>query len=614
MCGITGWIDWQRNLKFEKPVLEEMTKTLARRGPDAKGFWLSTNAALGHRRLAVVDPVGGTQPMRRKRGKHEYIIIYNGELYNTTKLRQELESLGHVFYGYSDTEVLLNSYIEWGPACLEKLNGIFAFAVWNETDQKLFLARDRLGVKPLFYTERRHSILFASELKALLAHPAISPELDIEGLSEIIVLGPARTPGHGIFRGVKELKPGYFLLYDKRGIRIKRYWQLESKPHEDNLKTTIEKTRQLLVDAIRSQLVADVPVCTFLSGGVDSSAITSVAAELYRSEGKKTLNTYSIDYISNDSFFKPGKYQPNSDSDWVQYVSEFLNTSHNSIYFDTPDLVEALGIAVTARDLPGMADIDSSLYLFCREIKKKHTVALSGECADEIFGGYPWYCNVQNWKKNTFPWIAEIDTKMNVFSPELLELLKPANYMANRCQATVAETPLLPGESPQEIRMRQMFYLNFHWFMQTLLERKDRMSMATGLEVRVPFCDHRIIEYVWNIPWEIKNCDNIEKGLLRRALKGIIPEGVLYRRKSPYPKTHNPNYLAAVRKSLLDIISDPTSPIIELVNLKNIRKMAAANADTFDRPWFGQLMTGPQLFAYLIQIDIWLRKYKIRII
>ena len=614
MCGITGWIDWERDLRHQKPILTSMTKTLARRGPDAEGFWVSASAALGHRRLIVIDPEGGDQPMVRRRGNRKYIIVYNGELYNTPELRRELESRGHVFFGHSDTEVLLTSYIEWGPPCVERLNGIFAFAIWDEAEQSLFLARDRMGVKPLFYTEQGGSFLFGSELKTLLAHPEVSPDLDTDGLAEVFVLGPARTPGHGIFRGIKELKPGYSLVYNRKGAKICKYWELKSRPHEDSLETTVSKVRQLVIDAIRRQLVADVPVCTFLSGGLDSSAITAVAAEQYQTEGKDTLQTYSIDYIDNDYFFKPGKFQPDSDSDWVQYVSDFLNTRHHSIYFDTPQLVESLYTATLARDVPGMADIDSSLYLFCKEIKKEHTVALSGECADEVFGGYPWYHSQEDIQSNTFPWSRKIGTKMEVFSPELVNRVKPKEYMARCYHETVSETPRLPGEDPFEAGRREMFYLNFNWFMQTLLERKDRMSMATGLEVRVPFCDHRIVEYVWNIPWTMKMCDNLEKGILRRALKDILPEKVLYRRKSPYPKTHNPGYMAVLRDVLLDIINETSSPLLNLIDIRTVRKMLESGEDAFDRPWFGQLMTGPQLFAYLIQVDIWLRKYKVSII
>jgi len=614
MCGITGWIDWQHALTQQYPVLDAMIETLAPRGPDAAGRWLSPTAALGHRRLIVVDPAGGGQPMVRRREDNTYVLVYNGELYNTPELRQELAARGHTFEGHSDTEVLLLSFMEWGPACVERFNGIFAFAIWSEAEQSLFMARDRLGVKPLFYAQRGSSFLFGSELKTLLAHPAVKPELDTEGLAEVFVLGPARTPGHGVFRGVAEVRPGYCLIYNRHGLKVQPYWTLESKPHPDDLDTTITTVRELVGDAIRRQLVADVPVCTLLSGGLDSSAITAYAANKYAREDHKPLHTFSVDYVDNDRHFRPSHFQPTSDTPWIKLVSDRYNTVHHNIIIDTPQLAEALIPAALARDLPGMADVDSSLLLFCREIKKHATVALSGECADEIFGGYPWFRSEKALQYNSFPWSREMQTKMQLFSPELLERIKPAEYMARRYQESLAEVPRLPGESPLEARRREMFYLNFNWFMQTLLDRKDRMSMATGLEVRVPFCDHRIVEYVWNVPWDIKACDGMEKGLLRRALIGVLPEEILSRRKSPYPKTHHPAYLAAVREGVLQILDDPSSPLLPLINLTAVRAMAKAEADAFYRPWFGQLMTGPQLFAYLIQVDTWLREYRVKIL
>lgn len=614
MCGIAGWIDWEKDLTKQHPILSVMTETLSPRGPDAEGFWLSAHAALGHRRLAVVDLEGGGQPMIRKAGNNTYVIVYNGELYNTPEIRSELESRGHRFQGHSDTEVLLAAYIEWGPACLDRLNGIFAFGVWNDAEQTLFIARDRMGVKPLFFAHRNNSLLFASELKALLANPAVSPEIDNTGLAEILVLAPSRTPGHGVFRNVEELKPGHCLLFSHDGLKVKRYWQLDSHQHTDDIDVTLEKVRNLVQDAIERQLVSDVPVCCFLSGGLDSSIITSVAAQTYKKEGKGTLHTYSVDYKDNDKYFKSSLFQPNSDSDWIDKVSQFLGTFHHQVVIDTPMLAKALHDAVIARDLPGMADVDSSLYLFCREIKKNATVALSGECADEIFGGYPWYHNEESLTTNTFPWSRKIDIKMEVFSPELVDLVKPHQYMAKRYAETLEEVPRLPGEDPLEARRREIFYLNFNWFMQTLLDRKDRMSMASGLEVRVPFCDHRIVEYVWNVPWAMKTRGGMEKGLLREAMKGTLPEDVLHRRKSPYPKTHNPNYLTAVKEMMQEIINDPSSPLIPLLNKKIIEDMMVAEGDTFDRPWYGQLMTGPQLFAFLIQVDTWLRHYHVSIV
>lgn len=611
MCGITGWIDWENDLTQQKPIVAAMAATLAYRGPDAEGMWLSPNAALAHRRLIVVDPKGGTQPMIRKRGNNTYVMTYNGELYNTPELRRELKARGHNFHGHSDTEVLLVSYMEWGPSCVERLNGIYAFAVWNDAEKSLFLARDRMGVKPLFYAQIGGALLYGSELKTLLAHPDVKPEVDAEGLAEIFALGPSRTPGHGVIKGVSEVKPGHCMLYDRNGLKKRKYWTLESHPHEDDLDTTTIKVRSLVLDALERQLVSDVPVCTFLSGGLDSSIITAHAAKYFEEKGTGPLHTFSVDFVGNDVYFKASEFQPNSDAYWVKRVSETFDTHHHYFDIDTEEMVEALTQATIARDLPGMADIDSSLLLFCREMKKHATVALSGECADEVFGGYPWFHDPNSLTSNTFPWIRSIEERTALLSDDLRQQLNPSKYITKRYLETISEVPRLPGEDPVEARRREMFYLNIQWFMQTLLDRKDRMSMATGLEVRVPFCDHNLVEYVWNIPWQMKNYQQREKGILRRAMKGILPEDVLWRRKSPYPKTHNPAYLEAVQEWMLQILNDANSPILPLLDTKAIRKMVEAEGDTFNRPWFGQLMTGPQLFAFLIQVNTWLKEYKI---
>jgi asparagine synthase (glutamine-hydrolysing) len=613
MCGITGWIDTEVDLLQNKEILNSMATTLTPRGPDAYGIWLSARAGLAHRRLVVVDPAGGAQPMLRQRGDEKYVLTYNGELYNTEEIRKELRSKGYTFQGHSDTEVLLMAYIEWGKACLSKLNGIFAFAVWEEKRETLFMARDRMGVKPLFYTQQGSAFLYASELKALLSHPIVKPEIDSEGLAEIFIMGPARTPGHGIFRGIKELRPGYCLTYSRNKLQVERYWSLESFPHCDDLETTTEKIRELFIDTVERQLVADVPVCTLLSGGLDSSAITAVAANYYQRLGFGPLHTFSVDYTDNERYFKPSAFQPNADSPFIDLVTKQCGTVHHSITVDTPQLVDALLPAMRAKDLPGMVDVDSSLLLFCREIKKHSTVALSGECADEIFGGYPWFHSEEALSSNTFPWARMTAERGALLNPELARVIRPEEYMAYRYEQTVAEVPLLPEENTRDAKIRRLFYLNLTWFMNTLLDRKDRMSMATGLEVRVPFADHRIIEYLWNVPWEQKFSDQREKGILRRALKGLLPEKILTRRKSPYPKTHNPAYTAAVKEWLLTILNDSSSPLLPLIDRQAVLNIVETQSANTSFPWFGQLMSGPQLFAYLAQVDSWLREYKVSI-
>ena len=613
MCGITGWIDWQADLTTQKPILDAMVETLTTRGPDASGTYLTHHAALGHRRLSVVDLEGGRQPMTRHRGDYAYTVTYNGELYNTPELRADLETRGYRFTTHSDTEVLLNSYIEYGAACVERFNGIFAFGIWDEYRDELFLARDRLGVKPLFYAQRGSSFLFGSELKALLAHPAVEPKVDREGLAEIFMIGPARTPGHGVFKDVAELKPGCFMIVNRSGKRISTYWALESRLHRDSFPTTVAMVRELLEDATKRQLVADVPICTLLSGGLDSSALTAFAARSYQgsSEG---VHTYSVDYVDNDLFFQANAFQPNADGPWIKRVSDHFGTCHHSVLLDNSKLADTLPVAALARDLPGMADVDTSLYLFCQEIKKGATVALSGECADEVFGGYPWFRREELIYADTFPWSRFIKERSKWLNPWIKEKVKPDDYVASRYSEALAEVPRLSGEDAKATRMREIFYLSLTRFMPTLLDRKDRMSMAFGLEVRVPFCDHRIVEYVWNVPWEMKNYQDREKGLLRHALADVLPEDVLWRKKSPYPKTHNPAYLNTVRDRMLAILSDQSVLLKDLIDVAYIRQLAQSAEAASNIPWFGQLMGGPQLFAYLIQMDTWLKAYNVEIV
>lgn len=537
-----------------------------------------------------------------------------GSWQRTPVLRKELESRGHLFRTNCDTEVLLVAFIEWGRACVDRLNGIFAFAVWSEHDQSLFLCRDRLGVKPLFYAQTLGAFLFGSEPKAILAHPSMKPEVGPEGLAEVFAVGPARTPGHGIFNNMHELRPGQFLVYDRNGMRIGTYWQVEAREHEDDAETTARRVRELLQDALERQLVSDVPVCMFLSGGLDSSALTAFAARYYRERGLGDLHTFSIDYVDNDKHFKASAFTPNPDRPWIEKMTEYLGTKHHYIEFDTPELAASLKDVVYARDMTGMADVDGSLLLFCREIKKHATVGISGEAADEIFGGYPWFHRKDALGANTFPWSLFTHVRAGLLKPEIAEWIRPEQYVADRYAQAIAEVPRLANEAAgtDPGRMREMAYLNVTRFMPTLLDRKDRMSMAAGLEVRVPFCDHRLVEYVFNIPWGIKMTGDREKGILRKALEGVLPDDVLYRKKSPYPKTHNPEYLRAMRAWVGHILDDSSSPILQFINADKVREMTKADVDQFDIPWFGQLMKGPQMLAYLGQIDTWLRRYNVQ--
>ncbi|MDP4177072.1 MAG: asparagine synthase (glutamine-hydrolyzing) [Bacillota bacterium] len=612
MCGIAGFINLNSDIRSQAEIIKAMTETLKKRGPDDGGFYFSKHALLGHRRLVVVDPSGGAQPMTKTIGNSAFTIVYNGELYNTEDVRKILLGKGYTFKSYSDTEVLLTAYIEWGKDCVNYINGIYAFGVWNDKDNNLFLARDPLGVKPLFYSFKNDTLIFGSEIKTLLAHPMIEPVVTKEGLSDIFGLGPARSLGNGIFKDISEVPPAHYLFFDSNKITLKEYWTVKSEPHTESFEETSEHVRTLLIDAITRQLGADVPVCTFLSGGLDSSIISAVASTEFKKKGK-ILDTYSIDYVGNDIYFKPTEFQPNSDEVWAEKMSDFIQSNHHKIVISTENLLSALKDAVLANDLPGMADIDSSLFLFCKEVRKNAVVSLSGECADELFGGYPWFRNPEYINSNTFPWSRAVKERCEILSKDLGDL-HLEEYVASKYDETLKKVPRLDGESPSEHRMRELFYLNIKWFMMTLLNRKDRMSMSNSLEVRVPFADYRIVEYAFNIPMDMKYYKDREKGLLRYALKGLLPKEIVERKKSPYPKTHNPKYTEIVQNTMRDILNDKNSPILQLVDFNKIKEITETEGRAFKKPWYGQLMTGPQLLAYMIQINTWLKEYKIRIV
>ncbi|MEK3644301.1 asparagine synthase (glutamine-hydrolyzing) [Aeribacillus sp. FSL M8-0235] len=614
MCGIAGWVNFQQSLFQNTEIMEDMIDTLSKRGPDDTNIWGKKHVLFGHKRLVVIDPECGRQPMTKQKEDNSYTICYNGELYNTEDIRKELLKKGYTFRGHSDTEVLLASYMEWKEECVHHLNGIYAFAVWDSADEKLFIARDRLGVKPLFFYENNGNFLFASEIKALLANPEVDALLDQEGLQEIMALGPSRSPGSGVFKGIEELRPAHALVFNRDGLKIWRYWNVKSNPHEDSFEETVEKVRELLIDAVTRQLVSDVPLCTFLSGGLDSSAITAIAARTFEKEGKGHLHTYSIDYEGNSEYFQQSEFQPNADAYWIHLMKESFQTIHHECIMTQEELVSYLQEAVEVRDLPGMADVDSSLLWFCRQINKDFVVSLSGECADEIFGGYPWFYRPEELAREGFPWIRSLDERIKLLRNDWQKKLNIKEYALRQYEKTIEETPVLDGEPETERKRRELFYLNMIWFMTTLLDRKDRMSMGASLEVRVPFADHRLVEYVWNIPWEWKRYGDREKGLLRKSLEDLLPKEVVYRKKSPYPKTHHPKYTKLVKEQLENVLAMKDSILHELFDGNALNKLVETDGASFQRPWYGQLMTGPQLLAYLWQIHIWFEKYRINII
>ncbi len=616
MCGIAGFFNAKADYTREKikwqSILRRMNQVQKHRGPDGSGIYLDQVLGFAHVRLKIIDLLTGAQPMVRKKDGHEFAIVFNGEIYNMNELKTELAAEGAAFETSSDTEVILAGYMLHGTAFIQKLNGIFAAAIWDSFTGKLHLFRDRLGVKPLFYTKKGDTFLFASEIKGLFAYPGVKAVLDHDGLCEIFALGPAKSYGKGVFKDIFEVLPGHIITLDRFSFTDEAYWTLKSCPHTDSLEETIEKTAWLFEDAVKKQMLSDIPISTFLSGGIDSSLVTAICAKELHKQGKQ-LNTFSFDFTDNDKYFKSNAFQPSQDRPFVEQMVSHCETNHRFLECSNAEQLKCLYLAVNARDLPCMADVESSMLYFCSKVVPHNKVTLTGECADEIFGGYPWFHRKTAFETHAFPWSSDMTPRQVLLDDSLILDLHMEEYARAAYEKTIHETPVLPEDTPEEKRRREIAYLNLRWFMVTLLDRMDRTSMYNGLEARVPFADHRIVEYVFNVPWQMKCPGGVVKGLLRHAGKEYLPEDILWRKKSPYPKTYDPSYEKLLGRQLKEVLATPSSPIRTLLDTKKVQAFLNSPSD-YGRPWYGQLMAGPQMLAYMLQVNYWLKAYRVHIV
>ncbi|MFH9829167.1 asparagine synthase (glutamine-hydrolyzing) [Streptomyces bobili] len=605
MCGVTGWVDWETDLRTRGATVSAMAETLACRGPDASGVWLSRHAAFGHRRLSVIDLTGGAQPLGT--GQPETVLTYNGELYNHQELRRELQSLGHTFRTRSDTEVVLRAHIEWGTDAPRRFNGIFAYALWDGRAEELLLVRDHLGIKPLYWHVHAAGVLFGSEPKAVLANPLFRAELDAEGIAELFALPAAPTAGHGIFRGLNEVRPGHLVSVRRSAVREFPYWRLVSRPHTDDAGTTRRTVRELLADAVERQLMSDVPLCTLLSGGVDSSAITALAALARERSGQGKVSSFSVDFPGSADR-APDTWRTGADAPFVRAAAEHVGTLHTSVVIPDDDLLEARQAVLRARDRPGWGEMDASLHLLFREVRRRSTVALSGEAADEVFGGYPYFHSPDALSAPTFPWLHGRPTPAVLLRPEVRAEVRPQEYTAQQYRDSLAGTPALAGETAADRRVREVFHLALTRWLPPLLERVDRVSMSVGLEVRVPFCDHRLVEYAWNVPWSLKTPDGRPKGLLRDAVRDLLPAAVADRPKSGYPSTPAVRYTQVLTDRAHELLADPAAPVFDLVDRETVRR-ALAEGLTLPSPRTAPNPVGG--LDHLVQVDEWLRAYRV---
>lgn len=616
MSSIAGFFHPSIDCLYEKEkyemILNKMNEVQKRRGNDDHGIFLDKRCGLAQTELTLFGKENGHQPMAKKFDYREYWIVFDGEIYNRKQLRKELEQKGIVFTTTSDAELLLQGYLLYGMEYLKEINGVFDGAIWNQEEETLYLFRDRFGVKPLFYTNTDQGIIFSSEIKGLFAYPNVKAKIDRDGLCELFALGPAKTYGKGVFQNIEEVLPGHFMIIGRNHRKSIAYWELEGIEHTDSMKQTIEKTSWLIEDAVTLQMEADVPICSFLSGGVDSSLVTAIAANQMKKRGE-TLTTYSFDFTDNDKYFQSNVFQPSQDRPWVDKMVDYSKTDHYYLECSTTHLIEHLYQAVDARDLPCMADVEASILYFCKQVAPTHKVALTGECADEVFGGYPWFHKEEFLNVDDFPWSRSMEPRQSLLSDAWIQKLPMKEYAHAAYEKTIKETPCLQGEHGIEKRRREIAYLNLRWFMVTLLDRMERASMYAGMGARVPFADYRIVQYLYNIPWEMKCPDGVVKGLLRKAGEAYLPQEVLYRKKSPYPKTYNPAYEKKLATMLQEQLEKKDAPIRQFLEKQKVEQFISSPSD-YGKPWYGQLMAGPQMLAYMLQVDYWMKKYNVEIV
>ncbi|MEU1782241.1 MULTISPECIES: asparagine synthase (glutamine-hydrolyzing) [Streptomyces] len=600
MSGIAGWVDRGRDLTREGAAAAVMTARLVTRGRHGEALWSSRSAVLGHRADAL-DRAGAQPAVVREDGEPIAVITFDGVLYNASELRSLLASDGRRGPLETDAELVLRAYLRWGPAAAERLEGMFAFAVWDVRESALLLCRDRFGVKPLSYLPLPEGVLFASEVAALAAHPLVSTELDAEGLCS--VLAQVRRPGHAVLRGLREVRPAHVVRFGRDGVTERRYWALEARPHTQDLAGTIETARGLLDDAIAREAGAGTP-SVLLSGGLDSSALTGLVAEVAGSAPR----TFTV------SFGDSAAAVP--DRPFAQAVVERVGCDHREVLVEPGELTDPLVLdaVLAAKDFPSpFGDKNLTPYLFYRRVAEHSPVALSGEAADAVFGGLISEQERASAGHRTFPWIERARTfgmahgiGNGLFDAELLDELGFASFCAERYQEAVDEVPHLSGAPDDDRRAREIDHLHMTRLYEQAVNHSERLGAAAGLQVRFPFSDHRLFGYLYNVPWRMKSFDGRDKSLLRTIARDLLPASVLDRPKVPFPITYHAGYKQSLTARLRRLLEDPGAPVLPLLDLSAAQR-TADDPRALDRGgWLGRADV-----EMVLQLDGWMRTRQI---
>lgn len=615
MSSIAGF--FQPNTTYSKEnefcikTIHDMSQALYHRGPDEQSFYYFPHGAFNQNfLLAGYIPSNFSrqpQPVTLKHKGNSYTLLFDGFISNADEIAVDLAAKQVFTAGVSLEWLLLMSFLTDGTRFIEKLRGAFALAIYDEGYNVLHLFRDALGLRPLFYCKKGQALVFASEIKALFCYPEISAVLDEQGLTELLSLGPARKPGSAIFAGISEVKPGHFVSFGKEYFEETAFHKFEICEHKDSYEDTLEHIRELLNQSIDSLKSSVMPSSCLLSGGLDSSVVTAKLASM----SKVPLSTYSLDFENSAQHFKANSFQPALDAPFVLEMVKELGTSHTIYTCDNHAQFQYLKKSVEAHDLPTMADVDSSYMYFCEKVGSQHKIVFTGECADEIFCGYPWYHSTDGDPK-TFPWSMDLSPRTALLNDNLISKISFANCVRDAYLDTCNEIGIDGENTPSELLHQKTFYLTVRYFMQTLVNRGDRAAAIHSMDARVPFAHQELTEYLFNVPFEMKARNGERKHLLREFANGLLPESIRLRKKSPYPKTYDPGYESLINTELLNQLAKPSCPLHELVDKEKSATFCRQVKD-LGRPWYGQLMAGPQLVAHYLQILYWLEMYHVDI-
>jgi len=602
MAGIAGMVCLTDDILQKSVNICAMSEAIRSRGDSGAGHYISPHAVF----LRRTGPIGKTGKGSfvsevAKDGK-TYILALDGTIFNRNEIISDLNLAGVDHNALSCSEILIYAYAKWNKDFLKRLNGSFSFALWIQEDKVLILARDHHGTKPLYYTITDRMLIFASDIRGITCHPLFETRLDVEGLSELICLSPRYTPGCGIIKSVHQVRPGHFLHFSSNGPKTERYWIMEKQEHEDDLAKTLETVRELVIDSVKRQMKSEVPICGLLSGGLYSSLITSIVTDNPALLNNSTYNTWSVDFERSSRYLRLKGNGIEADTSWIRWVCRRAGTRHHYIFLSPSDIIESLLEAEEARGMPGMPDSDAALLLLCREIRNDFSIVLSGDCSDEIFGSTIKASEHFLTGRKRLPWSSNLAEKISVFKNDVIDLIKPYEFIEKCYEEALAEYPKFAVNEKYLRKENEYQWFSLYWNLPCLLDRLDKMSMACGLEARIPFCDVRITDYFWNIPLELKRLNNMDRGLLREALRGFLPSDILERKKSPFPRTLDLDYEAKLKTMLFETVFDPDSPIKYMLNLKTLESMMKQQPNTVK-----SFLSRTQLYGWIIQLNHFLK-------